>query len=119
MANGNQKKKKMQSIYSEWDPLTKIITYCLNNLEINTSHYERDLNILVDSDLKPRQQRVAARNKTNRILEFCNSIMANIMLCNILNFSNDKFSFKSLVFAFNLSCTQVLMISWICNMYSQ
>ena len=45
-------------------------SYKLNNLEIIKSQCERDLGVLISSNLKPREQCIAVRNKANKILGF-------------------------------------------------
>ena len=44
--------------------------YNINRVMLNRSKCERDLGIQVNSDLRPRQQCMEARNRANRLLEF-------------------------------------------------
>ena len=51
--------------------------YTLNNLEIGRSLCEKDLGVLVNSDLKPRENCIAVRNKAKRILGFTSRSVSN------------------------------------------
>ena len=44
--------------------------YTLNQEELVGSEYEKDLGVIVDSDLRLRKQCIEARNKANRVLGF-------------------------------------------------
>ena len=52
-------------------------SYKLNNIDIVESHCERDLGVLISSDLKPREQCIAVRNKANKILGFISRSVNN------------------------------------------
>ncbi len=49
-----------------------IYGYSLDSTVIGRTDYERDLGVLVNSDLNLRKQCVSARNKTNRVIGFIN-----------------------------------------------
>ena len=51
--------------------------YKLNDTESDNSFCEKDLGVLVSSDLKPRNQCISARNKANRILGFISRRVSN------------------------------------------
>ena len=51
--------------------------YKLNNTELGNSEFERDLGVLVSSDLKPSNHCINARNKDNRILGFISRSVSN------------------------------------------
>ena len=51
--------------------------YKLDNVEIMNSQCERDLGVLVNSNLKPREQCIEVRNKANRILGFISRSVSN------------------------------------------
>ena len=53
------------------------VNYKLDNMEISTSDKERDLGVIVSSDLKPRNQCISARNKANRMLGFISRSVSN------------------------------------------
>ncbi len=44
--------------------------YSLNAAPLGRSGRERDLGVLVSSDLRPRNQCIQAKNRTNRVLGF-------------------------------------------------
>ena len=52
-------------------------TYRLGNGDICDSNSEKDLGVIVSSDLKPRNQCIAARNKANRVLGFISRSVSN------------------------------------------
>ncbi|KAK8741933.1 hypothetical protein OTU49_002018 [Cherax quadricarinatus] len=52
-------------------------TYKLNNVDLNITDCEKDLGVLVSSNLKPRQQCISVRNKANRILGFISRSINN------------------------------------------
>ena len=51
--------------------------YKLNNTELDNSVCEKDLGVLVSSDLKPSNHCRYARNKANRILVFISRSVSN------------------------------------------
>ena len=51
--------------------------FLLDNMEISTSDKERDLGVIVSSDLKPRNQCISARNKAKRMLGFISRSVSN------------------------------------------
>ena len=51
--------------------------YSLNNSPLARSRCERDLGVLVSSDLRPRAQCVQARNRANRVLGFISRSVSN------------------------------------------
>ena len=54
-----------------------VIQYKLNNTELDNSECEKDLGVLVSSDLKPRNHCINVRNKANRILGFISKSVSN------------------------------------------
>ena len=44
--------------------------YNINSIMLNRSECERDLDVQVTSDLRPRKQCIEARNRANRLLGF-------------------------------------------------
>ena len=53
------------------------ISYMLDDNEISTSQCEKDLGVLVSSNLKPREQCTTVKNKANRILGFISRSVSN------------------------------------------
>ena len=51
--------------------------YCLNDTLISRSGCDRDLGVLVSSDLRPRAQCIQARNRANRVLGFISRSVSN------------------------------------------
>ena len=51
--------------------------YKLDNTELDNSECEKDLGVLVSSDLKPSNHCINARNKANRILGFISRSVNN------------------------------------------
>ena len=49
----------------------------LNNTDLDNSECEKDLGVLVSSDLKPSNHCINARNKANRILGFISRSVSN------------------------------------------
>ena len=52
-------------------------SFCLNDTPLRRSRCERDLGVLVSSDLRPRAQCVQARNRANRVLGFISRSVSN------------------------------------------
>ncbi|KAK8720325.1 hypothetical protein OTU49_013410, partial [Cherax quadricarinatus] len=52
-------------------------TYKLNNVELSHTDCEKDLGVMVSSNLKPRQQCLSVRNKANRLLGFISRSVSN------------------------------------------
>ncbi len=51
--------------------------YSLNATPTERSRCERDLGVLVGSDLRPRNQRIQAKNRANRVLGFISRSVSN------------------------------------------
>ncbi len=51
--------------------------YSLNAIPIDRSSCERDLGVLVSSDLRPRNQCIQAKNRANRVLGFITRSVSN------------------------------------------
>ncbi len=51
--------------------------YSLNAIPIDRSNCERDLGVLVSSDIRPRNQCIPAKNRANRVLGFITRSVSN------------------------------------------
>ena len=52
-------------------------SYTLGGVDIDKSNSEKDLEVLLSQDLRPREQCISAKNRANRVLGFITKSVSN------------------------------------------